>query len=279
MEEIKDLLKQRMEDVERLKEGFKRERANKLEVIKNSNLNVNAEYITKLTDKNDIIVFIEECYKCAICENSDNCNSMTPNYQPVIEYENDEYGLVYYPCGKNRGYMNSYVDIKGFDDYWKNEKRDDILKILLKGNGAYIYGGGGRGKTYTMAHVCNELNKKGKSIFFHLASYIEKTYLKQLYDFKSDDDIVEEMLKVDILVIDDFGNNSMNKKTINGLWETVIKGRFDTNKPIYFISNYTLQNVIDTIEKVSYDSVLANVINDRINTKPVFEFKDQNYRK
>ena len=273
MEEMNDVLKNIMKNVEVNKEKFKKERSRKLEIIKKANRDVGVEYIKQLEDPIDMITFIEDTYKCINCVNGDECNAENFKHYPRIEYEQGSYGLVYYPCEKRRGGIKANIEIKNYNDYWTSDTRNTMLDILLTGDGGYIYGAGGRGKTYTMAYVCNELNKQGKSIFFHLASYIEKTYV----DFKTRNELLENMLNFDIVVVDDFGGHSMNKLAVRGLWETVIKQRLDSNKPIYFTSNYKLNYVIDEIAKVSGDSVLANVLNDRINMHPVLEFKDKNY--
>lgn len=275
MQEKNDLLKDIMKNVEVNKEKFKEERARKLKAIQNSSMDVGVDNIRNLTDRNEMITFIDQCYSCVNCKNSDECESSSLKHYPRIEYEQGAYGLVYYPCGKTRGKVDANIDIQKYNDYFKNDKRNKLLELMMLGDGGYIWGDGGRGKTYTMAYVCNEFNKKGQSIFFHLASYIEKTYI----DFNTRNELLEKMLSYDIVVIDDFGGHSMNKLAVRGLWETIIKQRLDSNKPTYFTSNYDLEHVIEQIAKVSYDQILAGVLRDRINMHPVLEFHDKNYRK
>ena len=81
--------------------------------------------------------------------------------QPYLYNEDDYCQIIYTSCPKRRGKIFSYIKFQEYTDFYYNDDRKKILKEMLKGNGGYIHGKGGRGKTYTMAYVANILNLQG----------------------------------------------------------------------------------------------------------------------
>lgn len=277
MKEVKDYLKIKKQEANEYTKNQKSRRNAIYKNIMNSKLDVNAHLIEFLDDPIDKLVFIEELNKCLNCSNPDECPAQVAHYQPTIQQHNESYTLDYQICNKQRGAYNTYINIKECENYYNNANREPILKELLKGEGGYIWGNGGHGKTFTLGYIANELNKKGLSIYFNLSATIQKVVMN--YDDKlTAMELLNRIENCDILLIDDFGGERWTKNSLLSCWVPIIKTRIDNRKPIYFSSNYSLETIMRSIE-VETDETTANIVYDRIKTQPVFEFKDKNYRK
>lgn len=262
--------------IESNKERLRNERNKKYAEIKKANMDINAHLIKMLEDPIDRMVFVEENYKCLHCTNQDECKSNTPHYQPTIQRHGDSYYLDYQLCSNQRGRINSYVEIKDCNDYYGSPNKKQAVEDLIRARCGYLSGLAGRGKTYVMRYIANYFNKQGKSVFFHLASDIKRDMLN--YKDRLDVETLEEMTNVDVLVIDDFYNETFTATTIERVWLPIIKKRIDNKKGIYFTSNYSYANFIKEIELVK-DKTTKDVIDTRLAHLPKIDLRDKNYRK
>ena len=241
--------------------------------IKKANLNLNVERVSEL-EYNSKVTFLEQAYNCVKCKNADICPQNAKFNQPIIVFEDNTYYLAYQKCNKRRGKIHSYIDITKYDDYYKNEDRDKILTQLLKGEGGYIFGLGGRGKTYTMSYVANHFNKQGKNIYFDLANSIQKNVM----NFDTRNKTLDDLIEADYLFIDDIGGDKFTENNVYSCWTMIIKMRIDKKKPIYFSSNFSLDTILKKIENVT-DKTTSQILLDRLSLQGVWEFKDINYRR
>lgn len=228
----------------------------------------------KLSDSDRLIYEseIELCKQCLkgkekMCER---------RYMPFIIYDDfsARYDLAYKRCPRSRGAIKTYIPLKEFENIFKSPKREFVLQKFLQGKGGYVYGTAGRGKTYIMGYTANELNKRGKSVWFDLANNITQG----VWNFETREEILRYAQVVDLLFIDDFGGELFTEKVIFECWSPIIKGRIDNGKPIYISSNYNPEELSNKIAKAS-DGVTATVLLDRIISQgTIHELQDKNYR-
>lgn len=216
---------------------------------------------------------------CDNCKGIDSCKQDVVGVAPIIarNFITGKWELAGKNCGKQRGKCYSHLDIKLYTDLYMNENRYKIIKYLLQCKGGFIYGEGGQGKTYMLAYIANVFNKQGKSIYMDLSNNIANN----VFNFDTRQETLNDIYKVDVLIIDDFGGDGY--KSFNGfhsiydVWTPILKNRIDNGKITYISSNYNLEYLAKKIEKVT-DGITATTSTDRIRTLGVINFKDKNYR-
>jgi DNA replication protein DnaC len=232
------------------------------------------ENFDKLTEL-DKLIYKSRMAICDECKGFDKCKQDLVGIIPVItkSYATNEWELSGTDCGKQRGKWYSHLDIKAYNDLYKNTQRDGIVKFLLKGTGGFLYGDGGNGKTYTLGYIANEFNKTGKSIYFDLANNISNA----VKNFDVKDEVLDSIYNADVFILDDFGGEQLTNFIIYNVWIPVLKNRIDNKKTTYISSNYSLNILSQRIEKAT-DNITATILMDRIKTLGVINFKDKNYR-
>lgn len=223
----------------------------------------------------DKLIYSSQTKICKNCKGIDLCKQDLVGIIPIItkSWTTGKWGLSEISCGKQRGKWYSHLDIKSYNDIYKNPKRDDIVDFLLTGKGGFIFGDGGNGKTYTLGFIANEFNMQGKSIYFDLANNISNA----VKNFDIKDFTLNSIYNADIFILDDFGGETLTQFIVYNVWIPILKNRIDNGKTTYISSNYNLNNLADRIRKAT-DNITATILMDRIKTLGVINFKDKNYR-
>lgn len=152
---------------------------------------------------------------------------------------------------------------------------ENFAEIKEIGQGFYLFGDTGTGKSYLTACIGNALLKKGVPVLFTSFSDIVKM-IKETFNYdssKTETDVIEVLTDVDLLIIDDLGtekitdNNFMQEKIYD-----VINSRYLTKKPTIYSSNFSLNELIKR--------GLNERIIDRIfeMSGAIFQVKGQSYR-
>jgi len=179
-------------------------------------------------------------------------------------------------CEKKPGniygsYKNTIMNTN--EALYQNEQRESVLKHFSKGNGGFLYGNAGIGKTTIMRNLAKKFVSQGKHIYFELANNISVT----LKEYENKEAKMRLLQTVDILFIDDFAREVMTSWVILNIFNPIIQHRIDNNKPIFISCNYSLMDLFKIIEeKTDYET--ADAIISRLKTLGTFNLKDKNYR-
>jgi len=135
--------------------------------------------------------------------------------------------------------------------YTANKYCNRFRDILHQGHSLYFYGDVGVGKTYLAAAIGNELTKQLYTVKF--TSFIEilkniKDLFNTKYNNYSSKTYLDELNKVDLLIIDDIGierKQSHNQDTYTQeIVYDIINNRYINKKPVVYTSNYSISDLV-----------------------------------
>ena len=115
---------------------------------------------------------------------------------------------------------------------------------LVKGNGMYLYGSEGVGKTHLAACMINELTSQGYSCLITDLASAFNGMLKPRGFADSDKDKTRDLLNVDFLFLDDIGTEKMSDHRNEKLFE-ILNYRYSNKKCTIFTSNYSLRDLMN----------------------------------
>lgn len=186
-------------------------------------------------------------------------------------------------CGISREILYKYTFDTFIDEKpWQKDAKKralDYVKANLESPGKWLFFGGqsGSGKTHLCTAIIQELSKKYGVKYEMWIRLAER--LKFMDDKERKEETINELIKVDVLYLDDLlkGNAAPSDADIRLLFE-IINGRYLGSKKITIISSeLTLK------ELMSIDEAIAGRIAERIGTGLQYVFtipKDakMNYR-
>ena len=141
--------------------------------------------------------------------------------------------------------------------YWV----ENIGDMQKQGIGLYFYSSTkGSGKTRMVCSLANELIEKYQkqvkfSTSMKILDEIKSTWGKRYSPDKTEEQLIDELARADILIIDDFGTET-EKDWVNEKYYEIIDGRYTSRKITIFTSNYC-------ISRLNYDERITNRILER----------------
>lgn len=141
--------------------------------------------------------------------------------------------------------------------YWM----ENISDMQKQGIGLYFYSSTkGSGKTRMVCSLANELIEKHQkqvkfSTSMKILDEIKSTWGKKYSPDKTEEQLIDELARTDILIIDDFGTET-EKDWVNEKYYEIIDGRYTSRKITIFTSNYC-------ISRLNYDERITNRILER----------------
>ena len=219
----------------------------------------------------DFLTFNEENTNCKICKGINECKNSKRGFKPILDKDNN---IAYVRCKymqneidlalksekRNIMYLPKKVLEAKFSEFrldtpnrikCMNYMNDFINKIDNNeyAKGAYIQGDLGRGKSYILSALANELVDRGHQVTF--------VYFPDLInDLKDDFDKlnkkINELKNTEILIIDDFGVGVMTGWVRDSIIAPILNYRMSDLKPMFISSNVLIQN-LDTYLKVKED--------------------------
>ena len=114
-------------------------------------------------------------------------------------------------------------------------------------NGLIIYGNIGFEKTYFGACIANKMIENNKIVLMEKSSsIIDKIKESFNKDGLSQTQIIELYSNVDMLIIDDLGNENSSKWALEKLYK-IISNRYDNELPIVITTRYTKEQLIEQL--------------------------------
>ncbi len=144
------------------------------------------------------------------------------------------------------------------------EYADRFYEFFLRGEGLYIEGTNGTGKTHLAAAIALQLIREGIPV-------VCKTSIELLDDIKkafddnqvSEYDILKVYKQVDLLIIDDLGKEQCTDWSMSILY-SILNDRYEDLKPTIITTNFNEESLIRNLTPRGYDSSKVIAIISRL---------------
>ena len=204
----------------------------------------------------DLLDFNVEKSNCKKCLGLQYCLNSKKGFEPIIDLDNN---ISYVRCRYmkkeldmalkrqklNAMYMPKKLLEANFEGFrLSDDKRmkcmkyaKDFIKALKEKNyakGAYIVGDVGKGKTYFLAALANELVDNDFNVTF---VYFPDLLNDLRDDFDKLNAKINELKTTEILIIDDFGVGQMTEWVRDSIIAPILNYRMSDLKPVFISSN------------------------------------------
>ena len=141
---------------------------------------------------------------------------------------------------------------------------ENFPQHFSRGEGLYIEGTNGTGKTHLAVAIALELLEKGTPVIFKTASDLLADIKKTYDDGGEEESKVMSLFKtVDLLIIDDLGKERCTDWSISLLF-SLINDRYEEMRPTIITTNYNADQLIDALTPKGYDNTKATAIVSRL---------------
>lgn len=203
--------------------------------------------------------------KCKDCKGIDYCNQDTTGYI-------DNKIRCDYPY---RGWSNTKLFRNENFAKFDCDNKQEIINQLNESKQAYIYGKYGTGKTHFLYYVANKYNLQDKSVYVELfADSVRKVKEEMNSNSKH---TINLMATVDVLFIDDLGNEYTTEFITSDILQPIIDYRYLHKLPTIITSNYTLNELLKIYTNKVTPEKAAQIIS-RIKTFGAIEMLGKNWR-
>lgn len=158
--------------------------------------------------------------------------------------------------------------------YWKfklTDMNDDFIGVdkakmyiskldeaYKDGQGIFIYGGNGNGKTLCATIIAKEALKRNYTVRFAFLGEIISAFIDTMYDKDLRNELQKDILGVDFLIIDDVDKAYIKEsKYIDATLDTLFRTRVQNSLPVIMTANKSLEEVLDLQEEVFSKSLLS----------------------
>ncbi len=228
------------------------------------------EYITKIKiyDKKNVVAI-------SVINNNANIEIKSKRFNWLYYLSNMNYSLRWdNPKESNENKFDENIF------YWKNKKLKNFdrqkialwtvsfTKKFLKKEyhqGIYIYGGFNTGKTIFLNALANYAIKNNRSIIFLTSLDLLDFLLKNIE--KSNElnyEIINKMKEVDLLLIDDLGQEKMNNWFLSIIYQ-ILDYRLKNKKICCFTSNFSINDLKKQwfknkdLEKIKIEKIISKI--------------------
>lgn len=160
-----------------------------------------------------------------------------------------------------------YCDFVNFNI---NEDNQEALTTLIKythlgtenkvKDGIIIYGSIGYENTYLAASIANEIIRNKKiALLERTSSIIDR--IKESFNktVTTESEIMELYSNVDMLIIDDFGSETISKWALEKLYK-IISNRYDNELPIVITTRYNKEQLIEQLSTENDTEIAEEIV-------------------
>lgn len=149
--------------------------------------------------------------------------------------------------------------IKWLKKFYDDFKKDKHLK------GLYLHGSFGSGKTYLISALLNELSKENNTAVIVYYPELLRS-LKESFENNNFASRINEIKKVDLLLLDDIGAETVTQWNRDEILGTILQYRMDNNLSTFFTSNLAIKELEEHfgLNKSSEEQIKARRIVERI---------------
>lgn len=181
----------------------------------------------------------------------------------------EEYKKIINNIYKNN-YMKNRLQKYNFENVSDTYEDTFIINQLIKftdlciesemKNGLIIYGNIGYEKTYFGACIANKMIENNKIVLMEKSSsIIDKIKESFNKDGLSETQIIELYSNVDMLIIDDLGNENLSKWALEKLYK-IISNRYDNELPIVITTRYNKEQLIEQLSTENDTEIAEEIV-------------------
>ena len=139
-------------------------------------------------------------------------------------------------------------------------KFTDLCIESERKNGLIIYGNIGYEKTYLVACIANKMIEQNKIVLMEKSSSIIDK-IKESFNKEglSEIEIIELYSNVDMLIIDDFGNENLSRWALEKLYK-IISSRYDNELPIVITTRYNKEQLIEQLSTENDTEIAEEIV-------------------
>lgn len=201
----------------------------------------------------------------------------------------------------NRIYKDTYMKKRlqkcNFENFDVTDDNKDSIEMIKKytelcikdemKNGIIIYGNIGYENTYIVSSIANKIIENGKIVLLEMASSIMDR-IKECFNKKAitESEIIELYSNVDMLIINDFGSETISKWALEKLYK-IINNRYENELPLVITTRYNKEELLEQMSienqelaeefiQILYRMCYGiSLIKDNLNTKEKVSISDQ----
>lgn len=144
------------------------------------------------------------------------------------------------------------------------EYADNFRRHRADGDGLYIEGTNGTGKTHLAAAIALQLIDEGTPVICKTAGDLLLD-IKKSFDCRevSEAEVLDAYKKVDLLIIDDLGKEQCSDWSVSTLY-SILNDRYEEMRPVIITTNYNTENLARALTPKGGDELKIRAIISRI---------------
>ena len=167
-------------------------------------------------------------------------------------------------------YMKKRLQKYNFENFSDTYKEKNVINQLIKftdlciksemKNGLIISGNIGYEKTYLAACISNKMIEQNKIVLMEKSSSIIDRIKESFNKAElSEMEVIELYSNVDMLIIDDFGNENLSKWALEKLYK-IISNRYDNELPIVITTRYNKEQLIEQLSTENDTEIAEEIV-------------------
>ncbi|QKS72018.1 primosomal protein DnaI [Paenalkalicoccus suaedae] len=215
---------------------------------------------------NELYQYKTQWHNCDHCPGLFECPNLVRGYQPKLEVVRNSLQVTYESCSLKRKdderrrqasfiqslYIPKEMTTVTFDDFYEESSRMDAYTTALEfcssiapgenGEGLYIHGSFGVGKTFLVGAIANELaDQEVRTMLVYTPDFLRE--LKSGISDGSYQAKLDMIKKAPVLILDDIGAESMSQWVRDDILGSLLQFRMMEKLPTVFTSNFNLEEL------------------------------------